>query len=40
MAEGRAVLPLIAERRRFYTGVVCFILFLTEGAVLDWSAVF
>ncbi|MBK1889606.1 MFS transporter [Undibacterium sp. 14-3-2] len=24
----------------FYIGVVCFILFLTEGAVLDWSAVF
>lgn len=24
----------------FYIGIVCFILFLTEGAVLDWSAVF
>jgi MFS family permease len=39
---GHAGGPLFVRPRGFvlFVGVLCFVMFLTEGAVLDWSAVF
>jgi predicted MFS family arabinose efflux permease len=39
-AEAGATLTLVPSRRVVALGALCFISFLAEGAVLDWSAVF